>query len=191
MNHYGVILRQLRLRNQLQMKEAARRVGKSTGWLSQAENGKGKARLQPQEFERIVTAYGGEAYRKQFGQWIALSHRLRSPAKDICLGGAVLKFLRKKAKFSLEAAAKDSGLSKSYLSRIETGSKSLPQPLWDKLMKLYGYSPSSFKNFTTEDKRAKNVPARYRLTALLNQMDDSRIEKILGFSLSILENPYP
>jgi hypothetical protein len=56
-------------------------------------------------------------------------------------------------------------------------------------MRIYGYSPSSFKNFTTEDKRAKNIPVRYKLDMLLKQMDDARIEKVLGFALSVTNLP--
>jgi hypothetical protein len=52
-------------------------------------------------------------------------------------------------------------------------------------MGVYGYSPASFKNFTTEDKRSKNVPARYKLTLLLRQLDDTRVEKVLRFALSM------
>lgn len=187
MDNYGVILRQLRLLNKLPVKVAAQRIGKSAGWLSEIENGKGAARIHPKEFERIVAAYGGEKYRKQFGIWVAKSHKPSDPAPDICLSGAILKFLRKKAKMPLGAAARQVGLSACYLSCIETGSKPLPATLRDRLMRVYGYSPSSFKNFASEDKRAKNVPVRYRIAVLLKQMDDNGIEKVLSFALSMTE----
>jgi hypothetical protein len=54
-------------------------------------------------------------------------------------------------------------------------------------MKLYGYSPSSFKNFTTEDKRAKNIPVRYKLDILLKQMGDGNIEKLFGFAIQLTD----
>jgi len=190
MDHHGVILRQLRLQNKLTMKEAARRIEKSAGWLSEIENSKGAARIHAQEFERIVAVYGGDRYRKQFGIWVANAHKPDLPGKDVCLGGATLKFLRKKAKLSLKTAAKEVGLSACYLSCIETGSKPLSANLRDRLVRVYGYSPSSFKNFATEDKRAKNVPIRYRLGSLLKQMDDGRIQKVFefAFSLSLVPN---
>ncbi len=96
MESYGVILRKLREINQLKMKEAAVRIGRSTGWLSEVENGKGAARLLPSEFERIVAAYGGGAYKKQFGIWIAKAKAPPTLPKDAVLSGAILKHLRKR-----------------------------------------------------------------------------------------------
>lgn len=43
MNHYGVILRKLREINRLPIKEAAKKIERSAGWLSEIENGKGAA----------------------------------------------------------------------------------------------------------------------------------------------------
>lgn len=189
MNHYGVVLRQLRILKKLPIKEAARRIERSAGWLSEIENSKGSARIHPAEFERIVAAYEGEPYRKQFGIWAARSHKQDAPILDASFGGAVLKFLRKKAKMPLREAAEEVGLSACYISCIETGSKPLSQPMRDKLMRIYGYSPASFKNFTTEDKRSKNVPVRYKLALLLRQLDEARIEKVLGFARSVAEAP--
>lgn len=189
MKGYGVILRQLRLLNKQQVKEAARLIGKSAGWISEIENGKGAARIHPQEFERIVAAYGGERYRKHFGLWVAKAPNPSGSAKDICLSGAILKYLRKKAKVPLRAAAKEVGLSACYLSCIETGAKPLPASLRDRLMRVYGYSPASFRNFESEDKRARNVPVRYRVATLLRQMDDAAIERVLNFALSMTAAP--
>ncbi len=189
MNHYGVILKQLRLIQKLQFKAAAAKIGRSAGWLSEIENNKGAARIHPQEFERIVAAYGGEAYRKHFSLWVANAHRGTATIKDKSLGGAILKYLRKKSGVRLESVASATGLSVSHLSRIETGVRPLSPELRDKLMRIYGYSPGSFKNFTTEDKRAKSVPARYKLNVLLKQMSDAGIERMLGFALSVSNTP--
>ncbi len=41
MDNYGVILKKLRLLNRLTIKEAAKKIGKSTGWICEAENAKG------------------------------------------------------------------------------------------------------------------------------------------------------
>ena len=54
MDNYGVILKKLRLVNQLTIKEAAKKIGKSTGWICEAENAKGATRIFPDEFERIA-----------------------------------------------------------------------------------------------------------------------------------------
>jgi transcriptional regulator with XRE-family HTH domain len=45
MNHYGVILRKLRELKRLPLKQAAKRIERSAGWLSEIENGKGAARI--------------------------------------------------------------------------------------------------------------------------------------------------
>jgi transcriptional regulator with XRE-family HTH domain len=185
MNHYGVILRHLRLLKKLHVKEAAALIGRSTGWLSEVENSKGAARIDSQEFNRIVTAYGGEAHRKQFGIWVARAHKPSPRAKDISFDGSVLRYLRKKAKFSIAEAAQEAGISSCYLSYLETGVKRLSLEQRDKFMRIYGYSPSSFRNFTTVDKRAKNVPTKDKLGLLLKQMSGAEIQKIFEFALSM------
>lgn len=189
MEHYGVVLKNLRVLHKLPIKAAAKKIGRSAGWLSEVENEKGQARIHPQEFERIVAAYGGESYRKLFGIWVARAHKPVAPARDTFFGGAVLKYLRKKAGLSLDAAAKEVGLSACYLSLMETGGKPLPASLRDRLMQVYGYSPASFKNFTTEDKRSKNIPSRYKLTLLLKQLNDAKVDQVLGFALSMADAP--
>ena len=189
MNNYGVILRKLRELNRLTIKQAAKRIERSAGWLSEIENGKGAARIHPQEFERVVATLNGEPYRKQFGIWVAKAHKPDSPLNEVEFGGSVLKYLRKKANLTLADAANKIGISKSYLSSLENGVKPLSTELRDQLMRVYGYSPSSFKNFTTEDKRAKNIPVRYKLDLLLKQMDELRIEKVFAFALESISQP--
>lgn len=184
MNHYGVILRKLRELKQLPIKEAAKRIERSAGWLSEIENAKGAARIHPQEFERIVAAYDGETYRKQFGIWVAQANKPAAAPKEIQFTGPVLRYLREKANLSLGAAASQAGLSRCYLSYLETGVKPLPNDLRDRLMRLYGYSPASFKNFTTEDKRAKSIPIRYKLGVLLRHLGETEIERVFAFALA-------
>ena len=188
MDHYGVILRKLRELNQLTIKQAATRIERSAGWLSEVEGGRGLSKLLPSEFERIVAIYGGDRYRKQFGLWIARAKTPYAPPKEVALNGAILKHLRKKAKLTLDEAAKEIGLSGRYLSAMETGRRRLSSQVRDRLMVVYGYSPSSFKNFATEDKRGKNIPVRYKLDLLLIQMDESGIERLFAAAMSVL-NP--
>ena len=82
MEHYGAVLKNLRVLQKLPIKAAAKKIGRSARWLSEVENEKGQARIHPQEFERIVAAYGGESYRKQFGIWVAHAYKPISPARD-------------------------------------------------------------------------------------------------------------
>ena len=189
MDNYGVILKKLRLVNRLTITEAAKKIGKSTGWISEAENAKGATRIFPDEFERVVIAYGGDAYRKQFGGWIAKATQQESTGlRDPSFGGSVLKYLRNKKRMSLKEAASQAGLTYSYISYLETGKKRLSPALRDRLMKVYGYSPSSFKNFASEDKRAKNVPVRFKLDALLKQLNSEKIETIFKFALETVQS---
>lgn len=189
MDHYGVILRKLRELNQLTIKQAASRIERSAGWLSEVEGGRGLSKLIPSEFERIVAVYGGDRYRKQFGIWIAKAKApYTPPPKEVAFNGAILKHLRKKAKLTLDEAAEKIGLSGRYLSAMETGRRRLSSQVRDRLMPVYGYSPSSFKNFATEDKRAKNIPVRYKLESLLKQLDDSRVERVFAFALENIGN---
>lgn len=184
MENYGVILRKLRELKRLPIKQAAKHIGRSAGWLSEVENGRGNARLSPSQFERIVEAYGGEAYRKQFGLWIAKSKSPGPlPSESVGTTGAILKYLRKKAKMTLAQAGQKVGLSGRTISAMELGKRAIRSEMKDRLTRLYGYSPSSFKNFTTEDKRAKNIPARYKLDILIHQLDPAHIEQIYAFAL--------
>ena len=54
----------------------------------------------------------------------------------------------------------------------------------------YGYSPASFKNFTTEDKRSKHIPTRYKLGVLLRHLGDTEIEKVFAFALDQRQGHY-
>ncbi|HMN66901.1 MAG TPA: helix-turn-helix transcriptional regulator [Bdellovibrionales bacterium] len=184
MENYGVILRKLRELKRLPIKQAAKHIGRSAGWLSEVENGRGYAKLRPAEFERIVAAYDGEAYRKQFGLWIAKS-KGPSPlsSENINTTGAILKYLRKKTKMTLAQVGQEVGLSGRTISAMELGKRNIRPELKDQLTRLYGYSPASFKNFTTEDKRAKNIPARYKLDMLIHRLDPVHIEQIYAFAL--------
>ncbi|OQW48814.1 MAG: hypothetical protein A4S09_13530 [Proteobacteria bacterium SG_bin7] len=181
MDHYGVILRKLREINRLTVKHAAQKIGRSSGWISQIENGKGLVRLDEIEFERIVGLYNGEAYRKQFGAWISRSKINQQVAKEIVFDGSILKYLRNKAGLTLIEAAKSVGISFGHLSDLENGEKSVSEDIKNHLMKVYGYSPLSFRNFTGDDKRANNIPVRYKLGIALRKMSDSDIEAVFNF----------
>lgn len=186
MESYGVILKKLREINKLTLKKAAAHIGRSAGWLSEVENNKGNARIHPAEYERIISIYNGESYRRQFGAWIAKGQQKENASKEVSFHGAILRFLRKKTKMTLEEASAKLELSPCYLSLLELGRKPLSILMRDKILNLYGYSPSSFKNFTTEDKRAKNIPSRYKLNILLKQLDDAKIDLIFNLAIESL-----
>ena len=189
MNSNGVILRKLRIINRLTIKEAAKKIGKSAGWISEAENAKGATRIYPDELARVLKAYGGDGYKKQFGAWVRAERVSKDASEEISFDGAVLKYLRLKVGFNLQQASKRADISSAYLSYLENGQKRLTLKLREKLMRNYGYSPSSFKNFASLDKRASNVPTRYKLQALLKNFDEMRIEQIFKFAQTVNKSP--
>lgn len=178
MDHYGVVLRKLREMNQLSIKHASAKIGRSAGWLSEIENSKGEARILPQEFERIVGVYGGEPYRNKFALWFANQCKAEPSDREVSFSGAVLKYLRKKAKLTLAEVSASVSLSTCYLSYLENGVRPIHPELRDRLMSTYGYSAASFRNFATDDKRAKNIPVRYKLEILLGVLGEVEIERL-------------
>ena len=186
MEQQGVVLRKLRQLNGLSLKKASVKIGRSAGWLSEVENGTGFARIYSAEFERIVSVYEGERYRKQFTIWIANASKAQQGIEPvISFTGAVLKFIRIKTGHKLIVAAEGLGLTKGYLSKIERGHCHVSNELRDRIMKFYGYSPASFKNFASEDKRAKSVPLKFKLEILINQMSDPGLEALFSSALKI------
>jgi transcriptional regulator with XRE-family HTH domain len=186
MDQQGVVLRKLRQLNGLSVKQASEKIGRSGGWLSEIENGRGSARIHSREFERIVSVYDGERYRKQFSIWIANAHKTgHGNEYEISFTGAVLKFVRIKAGYRLTAAAQSLGMGKSQLSKIEHGQCAVSNELRDRVMRFYGYSPASFKNFASEDKRAKSVPVQFKLDILLNHMSSKAIEALFSTAIQI------
>ena len=186
MEHQGVVLRKLRLLKGYSIKQASEKVGRGVGWISEIENGRGSSRLTVTDFERAVAAYEGEKYRKQFSLWIANAHKAnRGDEFETSYDGAVLKYVRTKAGLTITEAAKQLGLDKGNLSRIEHGIRPLSSELRDRMMRLYGYSPASFKNFASEDKRAKSVPTLFKLEILVNRMSEKAIEALFSSAVEI------
>ncbi len=189
MDQQGVVLRKLRQLNGLSVKQASEKIGRSGGWLSEIENGRGSARIHSSEFERIVSIYDGERYRKHFSIWIANAHKSEHGNDyEVSFTGAVLKFVRIKAGYRLTEAAQRLDMGKGQLSKIEHGQCAVPNELRDRIMQFYGYSPASFKNFASEDKRAKSVPVKFKLDILLNQMSSKAIEALFLSAIQIHQN---
>lgn len=188
MTNYGVVLRKLREINQLPIKKAAKVIGRSPGWLSEIENDRGLARIGLDEFERIVAVYGGQKHREKFKMWIANSHKPVRQQVTMSFDGAILKYLREKAELSIEAVSLSNKISEGYLSKLENGLKPISLNMRNRLLQTYGYSPSSYKNFTTEDKRAKNIPTKFKLNILMTHMSEEMIEQLFAFAQQNLKS---
>jgi len=182
----GLIIRHLRMQAKLSVRKCAQKVKKSVGWISEVENGRGKARLSEQEFNRIVELLDGSKHREMFRTWVA-GYKKRESI-DTTLDGAVLKFIRTKKQLRLKNAAQATGLSVSTISKIESGVSIINVELRNKIMIAYGYSPSSFKNLSTDPVRSKVVPLRFKLEILMKQMSEPEIEALFNLVRDLKTN---
>ena len=187
--NHGLIIRHLRMQAKLSVRKCAQKVEKSVGWISEIENGRGKARLSEQEFNRIVEILDGSKHREMFRTWVA-GYKKRENI-DTTFDGAVLKFIRTKNQLRLIDAARATGLSVSSLSKIESGLSLVDVDLRNKIMIAYGYSPSSFKNLSTDPVRSKVVPLRFKLEILMQQMSEPEIEVLFTHVQSLKTNNQP
>lgn len=152
MENYGVIIRHLRTLAGLSVRDTAKKVGRSIGWLSEIENNCGTARLSEPEFNRIVEQLGGSKHRALFKTWAA-NHRNRERIEKT-FDGAVLKFIRIKKGIDLRKASKLTGLSVGYISKLENGLKPVTLEMRNRLM--VGYTTSTSIKFGVN--RHPNVP---------------------------------
>ena len=102
-----------------------------------------------------------------FKTWAATYKNRDRTAK--AYDGAVLRFIRLKKGYDLAKASK-LGLSLSYISKIETGAKPVSLEMRNQIMTGYGYSPSSFKNLSTDPVRSKAVPCQLKVEILLHAL---------------------
>lgn len=178
--NYGYIVKCLRKHSGLSVRMFADKIGRSTGWISEVENGVGTARLSDREFNRIVNVLDGTKHREMFRTWVA--NRNNADRVDRTFDGAVLKYIRKKKGLSIVDAARAAQISKGHLSKLERGLKPFTGELRKQLMLAYGYNPSSFKNLTSDPIRARAVPLVYKLEILLSQMSEMQIENVFEFA---------
>jgi transcriptional regulator with XRE-family HTH domain len=184
MENYGLIIQHLRLLAGVSVRETARKIDRSIGWLSEIENGCGTARLTEKEFNRIVEVLDGTRHRPMFRTWVAnFKNRERL---DKTFDGAVLKYIRTKKELTVKAAAQRVGISPSHLSKIELGAKVVSLELRNRILVIYGYSPSSWKNLATDPVRSKAVPLAFKLRILLSSLQDYQTEKVFHFVQSLL-----
>lgn len=177
MDNYGLIVKQLRLLNQLTLKNAAKKIGKSEGWLCEIENNRGLSRIKLHEFDRIVKTLNGQKHKELFKTWVAIEKNKEKV--DRTFDGAVLKYIREQKGLTLKTASVKTQLSKSYLTNLENGFRPVTLELRNKIMVAYGYSPSSFKNLSTDEKRSKAVPAAYRINVLMKKLQEHDLQEVL------------
>lgn len=182
LENHGIIIRELRTRKGLSVQKAAETIQKSTGWLCEVENSIGTCRLTAAEFERIVHILGGTKERHMFKTWIANYKNQERVCRTY--DGAVLRHVRLKKEMTLAAAAKLLGVSIAYLSRLETGMRPMTLDLRNKIMRAYGYSPSSFKNLGTDPVRSKAVPNRFKFDIFMRKLSAEAAENLFQTALA-------
>lgn len=136
LENHGLIIREVRKRSELSVRDAAKKINRSIGWLSEIENGTGTARLTEPEFERILNILNGSKFKAQFKTWIA-KHKNQARG-DRTFDGAVLKYIRIKKQMTMAESASSAGISISYLSKLESGHKPVSPEIRDKIMKTLG-----------------------------------------------------
>ena len=187
MKQFGVILRTIRKDRALSLRQAASLIGRSTGWLCELESGKPSVKCSQKEFERIMALYGIEFNAKRCGYLFKTNQTKSQKRGFITFDGAILKYLRTQSKLSLEQAAQKNSLSKGYLSKLENGLRPVTPSLRDQLLNSYGYKPSSFRNFSTKDKRGERVPVSYKLNILIQSMTQEQINSVFDFAYRLTQ----
>ncbi|WP_055694895.1 helix-turn-helix domain-containing protein [Streptomyces prasinopilosus] len=76
------------------------------------------------------------------------------PADALPAVAPQLRALRRRASLTLEAAARDAGLSPAHLSRLETGQRQPSLPMLLSLARTYGTTVSELLGETTADREA-------------------------------------
>lgn len=180
MENYGIILRRLRKMKNLTIRQAAALIGRSGGWLSEIENSCGLSRIADEEFDDLVTKLDGDQHRSSFGGWVRVEKQVEASSDKVSFDGPILKHLRTKAGFTLERAAAGLGISEGYLSKLENGSKVIHLEMRNKILELYDYRSSSFKNFQ-KDEGLTAVPVRLRINATLRWLREDRLLQVLEF----------
>lgn len=187
MKNRGVVLRKLRQVNKLNLKQAANVIGCSVGWLSGIENESAKCRIDDGEYQRILALYNSEQHKKLIHACLSQT-KTTEIRKAISYDGPILKYLRLKSKKTIFAVAIESGYSESLITQIEHGRRKASLELRNRLIKIYNYSPESFKNFYSRDKRALNVPARYYLKVILSHLTEETVLKVFDFAVELYRN---
>ncbi len=182
---WPIILRQIRALKKIGVWETAVLIGRSVGWLSEVENSTGTARLREEEFNRIVTLLDADGYRSMFKTWVA--NFKNQERHDKTYDGAIMRHIRLKKGLDLRVAAKLVGVSPGYLSRLENGICPVYLAVRQKIMVAYGYSPESFKNFSTDPIKSKAVSAKHKLDILMRKLSPAQAEAVFEFARTLIE----
>ena len=182
--NYGLIVKMLRQRAELSVRDFAKSCGRSVGWLSEIENGRGLARIDRTEFDRLVELLKGDQDRAQFKTWIATYKNAQKV--DRVFDGAILKHLRLKKRMRLSEVASRTQYSVSHLSRIEHGLAETTTDLRNEYMKACGYSPENFKNLTPGAIRSKAVPISFKLNILIRKLPENKVEELFYFAQNLM-----
>lgn len=186
MNNYGIIIRHLRKLNGLTVQQCALKIGRSKGWLSEVENGRGRCRLAEEEFNRIVERFGAAKQRPMFKTWVANSKNAQL-ASNIFEGPA-LRAIRLKKKMTLAFASDAMGTSPSRLSKIETGQLRISRTIRNQILVTYNYSPASFKNYFDRS-RGPSISTKAKLLAGLNHLTEEGLQAVLDQVQEFLGRP--
>ncbi len=180
MNNYSVIIKKIRTDKKLTLRQAAKIINRSSGWLSEVENCKQRSVFTQQEFKRIASCYEAENELRKYQLWA--STQKHKQEKRSWYEGAIFKYLRLRRGLSLIEASSLINISKSQLSNIEASRRQVDLELRNKILKAYDYKPSSFHNYSNRESRAKSIPTEMRLKLLLRQLGSEGLEKVFNYA---------
>ena len=183
--NYGVIIRNIRKLEGLNVHQFSKEIGRSSGWLSDVENCNGRCTVNEEEFNRIVEYFGAKKHRPMFRTWVANSKKFKDV--DRSMEGAVLKHVRLKKGLKLYELAEKLGMSACHLSKIENGRFPPTVELRKEVLTACGYSPSSFKNLYKDEQRSKAVPALFKLEIMLSKFNAEQVNEVYEFALSLTQ----
>lgn len=181
LENHGIVLRELRKRLGLSIQAAAKRIGKSAGWLCEIENSRGESRLDEVTLNRIVSLLDGDGHRTMFKTWIA-NYRNYERTNHI-FDGAVLRYVRTRRGLTVAAAAELLNMTKGYLSRLERGVCPVSLILRNRILVGYGFSTESFKNWSTDPVKSKAVPLRYKFEIFMRGISKEQADLIFAAAL--------
>jgi len=71
--------------------------------------------------------------------------------------------------------------------QAKNGDKPVSEELKAKILNAYGYKVTSFRNFSTKDKRAKSVPTKYHLSILMRSFGESDLQTLFEFATGLAQ----
>jgi transcriptional regulator with XRE-family HTH domain len=186
MKNQAVILKRLRELKGLTVAEAASQLKCSVGWLSGIENDNSLCKIDQQRLQNILQFYEFDQQKEVIRGWLSRQLSEQGRAEQLNLDGSILRFMREKANLTLSEASKLTGKSSANLGKIENGYRPISRKHRDFLVSCYGFSPSSFNNYTSMERHGHLVPIRYRLNILVRKLSDENLNRVFGFAKTLL-----